>query len=67
MLGTENLYTAEQTRALDHCAIHDHSIPGITLMSRAASAAFDTCWRPGPSPSACRCCVAPATTAATVS
>ena len=40
MLGTEKLYTAEQTRALDHCAIHDHRVPGITLMSRAASAAF---------------------------
>ena len=47
MLGTEQLYTAEQTRALDHCAIHDHKIPGITLMSRAASAAFRClldCW-----------------------
>ena len=40
MLGTENLYTAAQTRALDHCAIHEHSIPGITLMARAADAAF---------------------------
>jgi ADP-dependent NAD(P)H-hydrate dehydratase / NAD(P)H-hydrate epimerase len=40
MLGTENLYTAEQTRALDHSAIHDYNIPGITLMSRAAEAAF---------------------------
>lgn len=40
MLGTENLYTAAQTRALDHCAIHDHGIPGIVLMSRAAQAAF---------------------------
>ncbi len=40
MLGTENLYTAAQTRALDHCAIHDHGIPGIVLMSRAADAAF---------------------------
>jgi len=40
MLGTENLYTAEQTRALDHSAIHDHGIKGITLMARAADAAF---------------------------
>ncbi|CAA0090636.1 Bifunctional NAD(P)H-hydrate repair enzyme Nnr [Halioglobus japonicus] len=40
MLGTEPLYTAAQTRALDHCAIHDYEIPGITLMSRAAEAAF---------------------------
>lgn len=41
MLGTENLYTTAQTRALDHCAIHDHKIPGIVLMSRAADAAFN--------------------------
>lgn len=40
MLGTETLYTAAQTRALDHCAIHEHSIPGIVLMSRAAGTAF---------------------------
>jgi len=40
MLGTEKLYTAAQTRALDHCAIHEHHIAGITLMSRAADAAF---------------------------
>lgn len=40
MIGTEKLYTAEQTRALDHCAIHEHGIPGSTLMSRAAGAAF---------------------------
>ncbi|MEP4147143.1 MAG: NAD(P)H-hydrate dehydratase [Halioglobus sp.] len=36
----EALYTAEQTRALDRCTIDDHHIPGITLMSRAADAAF---------------------------
>ena len=40
MLGTEKLYTAAQTRALDHCAIHNHSIPGIVLMARAAEVAF---------------------------
>mgnify|MGYP003668197010 FL=1 len=40
MLGTEPLYTAVQTRSLDHCAIHDHGIPGIALMSRAAETAF---------------------------
>jgi len=40
MLGTENLYTAAQTRALDRCAIDEHHIPGITLMARAADAAF---------------------------
>lgn len=39
-LGTERLYTAAQTRELDRCAIQDHKIPGITLMSRAAAAAF---------------------------
>lgn len=36
--GTEQLYTAEQTRALDRCAIDEQGIPGATLMSRAASA-----------------------------
>jgi NAD(P)H-hydrate epimerase len=40
MFSTETLYTAEQTRALDHCAIYEHHIPGITLMSRAAEYAF---------------------------
>ncbi|MCB1679400.1 MAG: NAD(P)H-hydrate dehydratase [Halioglobus sp.] len=52
MLGSEMLYTAQQTRALDHCAIHQQGIPGITLMSRAARAAFDSLlelWpQPGP-------------------
>ncbi|MCR9106640.1 MAG: NAD(P)H-hydrate dehydratase [Gammaproteobacteria bacterium] len=38
MAGSENLYTAAQTRALDRCAIEEHGIPGITLMSRAAEA-----------------------------
>ena len=37
----ERLYTAEQTRALDRTAIEGHGVPGITLMSRAANAAFD--------------------------
>jgi NAD(P)H-hydrate epimerase len=50
MLGTEKLYTAEQTRALDHCAIHDHKVPGITLMSRAARAAFDALLDSWPDP-----------------
>jgi hydroxyethylthiazole kinase-like uncharacterized protein yjeF len=40
MLGTENLYTAAQTHALDQCAICEHNIPGITLMARAANAAL---------------------------
>lgn len=40
MSGTEKLYTAEQTRALDRCAIERHGIAGITLMARAAATAF---------------------------
>ncbi len=40
LLGTERLYTAAQTRELDRCAIQDFGIPGATLMSRAARAAF---------------------------
>jgi hydroxyethylthiazole kinase-like uncharacterized protein yjeF len=40
VLGTEKLYTAEQTRALDRCATEEHGIPGITLMRRAAETAF---------------------------
>ena len=40
-LGTENLYTAAQTRALDHAAISEFGIAGITLMARAAAACFD--------------------------
>ncbi len=39
--GSEPLYTAAQTRELDRCAIEDYGVPGIVLMSRAASAAFD--------------------------
>jgi NAD(P)H-hydrate epimerase len=52
MLGTEKLYTAKQTRALDHCAIHEHNIPGITLMSRAADAAFRYLLEAWPEPGA---------------
>lgn len=50
ILGTEKLYTAEQTRALDHCAIHDHRVPGIVLMSRAASATFRALLETWPDP-----------------
>lgn len=50
MLGTEILYTAAQTRALDHCAIVDHNIPGITLMARAAEVAFDYLLEAWPAP-----------------
>ena len=46
----EALYTAEQTRALDRCAIDEHEIPGITLMSRAANAAFDCLINTWPDP-----------------
>jgi hydroxyethylthiazole kinase-like uncharacterized protein yjeF len=49
-LGTERLYTAAQTRELDRCAIKDHKIPGIVLMSRAASAAFDALLQAWPNP-----------------
>ena len=46
----ETLYTAEQTRALDRCAIDTHKVPGITLMSRAARAAFDCLTNAWPQP-----------------
>ncbi|MEO1079939.1 MAG: NAD(P)H-hydrate dehydratase [Pseudomonadota bacterium] len=35
------LYTAEQSRAVDGCAIEVHGIPGAQLMARAARAAFE--------------------------
>ncbi len=44
------LYTAQQTRALDRCAIQDHGIPGITLMARAAAAAWDILLQHWPQP-----------------
>ncbi len=46
----EPLYTAEQTRALDRRAIDGHGIPGITLMARAARAAFDSLLASWPEP-----------------
>ena len=36
----EALYTAQQTRALDHCAIDEHGVPGGILMARAAAACY---------------------------
>jgi NAD(P)H-hydrate epimerase len=36
------LYTAEQVRRLDKCAIDDHAIPGIDLMERAGTSALET-------------------------
>lgn len=50
LTNAEPLYTAEQTRALDRCAIVDHQVPGITLMSRAARAAFDAMLAAWPEP-----------------
>ena len=35
-----SLYTAEQMRRLDRCAIDQFAIPGLTLMQRAGAAAF---------------------------
>ncbi|NND69136.1 MAG: bifunctional ADP-dependent NAD(P)H-hydrate dehydratase/NAD(P)H-hydrate epimerase, partial [Halioglobus sp.] len=52
MLGSEQLYTAEQTRALDRIAITEHDIPGITLMSRAADAALRNLLATWPEPDA---------------
>lgn len=37
----KSLYTAEQTRALDQCAIQVHGIPGLSLMERAGQACLD--------------------------
>jgi NAD(P)H-hydrate epimerase len=37
----ERLYTAEQVRRLDRCAIEDHGIPGSDLMERAGKCVFD--------------------------
>ena len=36
-----SLYTAEQVREMDRIAIEEKAIPGLTLMQRAAQAAFD--------------------------
>ncbi len=42
MTATEHrVYTAAQTRQLDHIAIHDAGIPAYTLMSRAGQATFE--------------------------
>jgi len=38
----KNLYRAEQVRELDRIAIEQFDIPGMTLMERAGSAAFNT-------------------------
>jgi NAD(P)H-hydrate epimerase len=38
----EKLYTADQVRRLDSCAINQHGIPGFELMKRAGSVVFET-------------------------
>ncbi|MFV8819113.1 NAD(P)H-hydrate dehydratase [Haliea sp. E17] len=48
--GLQAIYTAEQTRALDRAAISDGQLPGITLMGRAAHAAFECLLAAWPSP-----------------
>lgn len=50
LTGLEPLYTAAETRALDSSAINRHGIAGITLMSRAARAAFDALLSVWPEP-----------------
>lgn len=37
----DRLYTAEQVRRLDMCAIEGHDIPGIELMERAGQSVFE--------------------------
>jgi len=41
MEQAHRLYTAEQVRRLDRCAIEGHGIPGMQLMERAGRAAFE--------------------------
>lgn len=40
-----NLYTAQQSRALDQLIINEHGIPGFELMQRAALACFNIAYR----------------------
>jgi NAD(P)H-hydrate epimerase len=42
------LYTAEQVRRLDQCAIQGHGIPGIDLMERAGLSVFEATRRAWP-------------------
>jgi hydroxyethylthiazole kinase-like uncharacterized protein yjeF len=37
----EKLYTADQVKKIDSCAIHKHGIPGYELMERAGKALFE--------------------------
>ncbi len=48
------LYTAEQVRRLDRCAIDGHGIPGIDLMERAGRATFEAALLAFPDT---RCCL----------
>lgn len=50
MQPNELLYTAQQTRDLDRCAIEEHGLPGLTLMSRAARATYEELQRRWPDP-----------------
>lgn len=44
------LHTAEQSRAVDRCAIEEHGLPGPLLMARAARAAFEGLLERSPEP-----------------
>ena len=44
----ERLYTAEQVRRLDKCAIEGHGIPGMDLMERAGSSTFEAAMKAFP-------------------
>jgi NAD(P)H-hydrate epimerase len=44
----DRLYTAEQVRRLDQCAIQGHGIPGIELMERAGLSVFEAARRAWP-------------------
>jgi NAD(P)H-hydrate epimerase len=41
LMTADRLYTAEQVRRLDACAIGEHGLPGFTLMQRAGVAVFE--------------------------
>jgi NAD(P)H-hydrate epimerase len=41
LMIADRLYTAEQVRRLDACAIGEHGMPGFTLMQRAGVAVFE--------------------------
>lgn len=46
----DGLYTTDQVRALDRCAIEVHNIPGMTLMKRAGLFALDALLARWPQP-----------------